>query len=129
MLLEYHKLTEEIIAAAIAVHRALGPGFLESVYENALCVEFRRRKIPFSQQLAVPVLYQGIEVGLHRLDLLVRDRIVVELKAVKSLEDVHFVIVRSYLRATDRRHGLILNFAKETLTVRRVGLRQARRQT
>jgi GxxExxY protein len=68
--LEYEALTEKIIACAIAVHRELGPGFLESIYENALCVELKTQQIPFQRQLRVPVAYRSVEVGLHRLDLL-----------------------------------------------------------
>ena len=74
----------------------------------------------FQRQLTVPVLYQGVEVGLHRLDLYVADLIVVELKVVKELDDVHFAVVRSYLRALGREHGLLLNFAKPTIEARRV---------
>jgi GxxExxY protein len=68
----------------------------------------------------VPILYQGSEVGLHRLDLLAAVLIVVEFKAVKAIEDVHFAVVRSYLRASGREHGMILNFAKPTLQIKRV---------
>lgn len=68
----------------------------------------------------MPVVYRGVEVGLHRLDLYVGEQIVVELKAVKSITDVHFAVVRSYLRAVGRKHGLILNFAKPTIEVKRV---------
>ena len=118
--LEQEELTGSVIGAAIEVHKALGPGFLESVYENALALELAARGIGFEQQLAVPILYRGSEVGLHRLDLLVAASIIVELKAVKALEDVHFAVVRSYLRATGREHGLILNFAKPTLEIKRV---------
>ena len=109
-----------IIGAAIAVHRELGPGFLESVYENALAIELHERAIHFQRQIAVPVLYRGAEVGLHRLDLFVDDRIVVELKATRNISGVHFHVVRSYLSAVHRMHGLILNFAHRTLEVKRV---------
>jgi len=130
MALEHEELTGNIIGAAIEVHRHLGPGFPESVYENAIAVELRRRGIPFTRQLTVDVLYRDIEVGRHRLDLLVADEIVVELKAIKSLQPVHFAVVRSYLCAADRLHGLLLNWrsqvtwafgsAGKTLEARRV---------
>ena len=120
MALEHEELTGEIIGAAIEVHRTLGPGFLESIYENALAIELRHRGIPFSRQLSVPVLYRGAEVGLHRLDLFVAQLIVVELKTSRALADRDFVVVRSYLRAVDREHGLLLNFAKPTLEAKRV---------
>lgn len=120
MSLEHEALTGRIIGAAIEVHKALGPGYVESIYENALVLELRAQDIPFERQVSVPVLYRGAEVGLHRLDLYVADLIVVELKAIKALDDIHFAVVRSYLRATGRQHGLLLNFAKPTLEVKRV---------
>jgi GxxExxY protein len=121
MELEHRPLSEAIIGAAITVHRELGPGFLESVYENALSLELHARGIPMQRQLPVPVLYRDVEVGLHRLDLVVDARMVVELKAVKALDNVHFAVVRSYLNAIGLDHGLILNFAKTTLEIKRVG--------
>lgn len=123
MTLEHAELTGKILAAAIEVHKRLGPGFLESVYENALALELKKRSIPFRRQLPVAVVYDGIEVGQHRLDLFVADLIVVELKAIKSLEMEHFAIVKSYLRAVGREHGLLLNFSKAKLEARRVMVR------
>jgi GxxExxY protein len=112
--------TESIIAAAIAVHRELGPGFLESIYEQALAVEFALRGIAFIRQHPVPLFYRDHQIGEHRLDFLVEDRIVVELKAIDALENVHFAIVRSYLKATGLADGLILNFSSMPLTIKRV---------
>ena len=121
MPLELEELTGAIIGAAIEVHRQIGPGFLESIYENALVYELRERGLNVVQQLEVPVIYsKKVEVGKHRLDLLVDGQVVVELKAIAALEDIHFAIVRSYLRATGKRHGLLLNFAKTILEPRRV---------
>ena len=120
MALEFEELTGKIIGAAIEVHRQLGPGFVESIYENALVYELRKRGLKVEQQLEVPVFYDGIEVGKHRLDLLVEGEIVIDLKAVSELHDVHFAIVKSQLRAAKRKHGLLLNFAKVTLEVKRV---------
>jgi GxxExxY protein len=120
MALEFESLTGEIIGAAIEVHKELGPGFLESVYENALVLELKKRSLGHEQQLEVPIRYHGMPVGTHVLDLFVAGRIVVELKSIKSLEDVHFAIVRSYLRAVGQEHGLLLNFSKLTLEARRV---------
>lgn len=122
--LELEDITGQVIGAAIEVHRELGPGFLEGVYEAALVVEFRHRSIPFVRQLSVPVVYRDIEVGLHRLDLFVADQVVVELKAVKELAAEHFAVVRSYLRAVGREHGLLLNFSRTTLEMKRVLARQ-----
>jgi len=120
MPLAYQDLTEKIIGAAIKVHRELGPGFIESFYEKALVHELQKQGIRVEQQCEIAVYYDGIDVGKHRLDLFVENTIVVEVKAIKNLEDVHFAIVRSYLRATSRQHGLLLNFAKVTLEIRRV---------
>ena len=119
-MLEYEELTERIIGAAIEVHRKLGPGFLESIYEAALCIEFGMRELRFVQQMLVPIFYKEIQIGQHRLDLLVEEEIVVELKSIKCIEDVHFAVVRSYLRATGKKHGLLLNFALPTLQIKRV---------
>jgi GxxExxY protein len=120
MALEHEALTERIIGAAIEVHRRLGPGFLESVYEKALIIELKKRRMAVQDQMEVIIAYDGQEVGSHRLDLFVEDTIVVELKAIKNLEDTHFAVVRSQLRAVDRQHGLLLNFAKTTLEPKRV---------
>lgn len=114
------KITDGIIAAAIAVHRELGPGFLESIYEEALAVEFAMRGIAFIRQKPIPLFYRDHQIGEHRLDFLVEKKIVVELKAVEMLENVHFAIVRSYLKAASLSDGLILNFSSMPLTVKRV---------
>ncbi|HET7536253.1 MAG TPA: GxxExxY protein [Candidatus Didemnitutus sp.] len=114
-------LTGQIIGAAIEVHKEIGPGYLQTVYEEALCVELTDRRLPFLRQVSVPIHYRQSVVGQHRLDLLVADCVVVELKAISGLEDIHFAVVRSYLKATGRRHGLILNFAGVVLQAKRVG--------
>jgi len=118
--LEHQELTGKIIAAAIKVHKALGPGFVESIYENALVFELQKSGLKVQQQVGVKVYYEEFLVGKHRLDLFVEDTIVVELKAIKQVLDLHFAIVRSYLRAMDKKHGLMLNFANTTLEIRRV---------
>ena len=120
MELEFEKLTENIIAASIEVHKTLGPGFLESVYENALSLEFETRDIPYKRQWEISIFYNGKEVGKHRLDMFVFNKFVVELKAIKEVTNEHFAIVRSYLKAVRQRHGLILNFAKPILEIKRV---------
>jgi GxxExxY protein len=120
MVLQYAELTARIIAAAIEVHRQLGPGFIESIYEHALVVELHKRGLKVEEQVKVLIEYEGVEVGRHQLDLLVEGTIVVELKAIKNLDNIHFAIVKSYLRAVGKEHGLLLNFAKPTLEVKRV---------
>jgi GxxExxY protein len=114
------EMTESIIAAAIAVHRELGPGFLETVYEQALAVEFAIPGIAFVRQKPIPLFYRDHQIGEHRLDFLVENKIVVELKAVETLEKLHFAIVRSYLKAAGLSDALILNFSSMPLTIKRV---------
>ncbi len=113
-------LTAAIISAAIEVHKALGPGFLESIYEEALCIELAYRNIPFERQKTIQVTYRDKPIGEHRLDLMVANSVVVELKAIKELDPVHFAIVRSYMKAMRVDSGLLLNFAAMPLTVKRV---------
>jgi len=112
-------ITQRIIGAAISVHRDLGPGFLESVYEEALAVEFALEGIRFIRQKAVPLFYKDHQIGEHRLDFLVEDLVLLELKAIHALEDIHFAIGRSYLKATGLHDGLLLNFATIPLTIKR----------
>ncbi len=120
MPLELEEMTGKIIEAAIEVHKILGPGFIESVYENALALEFEERGIPFKRQLEIPVPYKTGNAGKHRLDMFVFENIVVELKATKNIENIHFAFARSYVKAIKREHGLILNFSKPTLEIKRV---------
>lgn len=118
--MELEGLTGKIIGAAITVHRSLGPGFLESVYENALALELEAQGVPFERQHTVTVVYRGVPVGQHRLDLLVDRQVVVELKALKALLPEHHAVVRAQLRAANLNHGLLLNFHAPTLEIRRV---------
>lgn len=120
MKLEHEELTQKIIGAAIEVHKKLGPGFLESIYENALAIEFKKNNIIFKKQYETIIEYDKYEVGRHRFDFLVENEIIVELKAIKNLEDIHFSIVRSYLKSINKKHGLLLNFNKMPLEIKRV---------
>jgi GxxExxY protein len=113
-------LSEKIIASAIAVHKELGPGFLESIYEEAIAFELNEQKIPYQRQLPIFIRYKEKVIGMHRLDLLVEDKIVVELKAVKDIDDSHLATCLSYLKATGLEVGLIINFSRTTIRVRRV---------
>jgi len=117
--LRNRELTDRIISAAIHVHRELGPGFLENIYEEALAVEFALSGVQFIRQKPIPLFYKDHQVGEHRLDFLVEEKIVVELKAISALEDIHFAIGRSYLKATNLEDGLLLNFATIPLTIKR----------
>jgi len=115
------ELTDAIINAAITVHKTLGPGFLETIYEEALCIELTARNIPFERQKTVAIPYRDQIIGEHRLDLLVAGHVVVELKATKDLAPVFFAVVRSYLKAVDCHSGLLLNFAAMPLVIKRIG--------
>jgi GxxExxY protein len=106
--------------SAIAVHKELGPGFLESIYEEAIAFELNEQKIPYQRQLPIFIRYKEKVIGMHRLDLLVEDKIVVELKAVKDIDDSHLATCLSYLKATGLEVGLIINFYRATIRVRRV---------
>ena len=114
-------LSGRVIDAAIAVHTALGPGFLESVYENALAVELEARGISFERQKFIRIEHRGFVVGEHRLDFLVEGVLLVEMKAVAAVEPIFFVVARSQMRAAGIVDGLILNFASMPLTIKRVG--------
>lgn len=107
---ELDQLARVVINAAMEVHRNLGPGLLESVYEQALSVELELRGIAFAQQVPIAVIYKGVAIGEARLDLLVADRLVVELKACDVLRAVQVSQLLSYLRASDRSLGLLIDF-------------------
>jgi len=114
-------MTSQVIGCAIAVHRELGPGFLEAVYEEALSIEFRNQQIGFERQKPLSIFYQNHKVGEHRLDFLVEGSLIVELKAVTTFEDIHFAVVRSYLKASNLQDALLLNFAATKLGIKRIG--------
>ena len=117
---QFDDLSKKIIGAAIKVHRELGPGFLENIYEEAFKVELSVQGFLYDAQKEIKIKYLGVEVGTHRLDLIVENKIIVELKTVKELADIHFAQLRSYLKATDLKVGLLLNFAKPTLEIKRI---------
>jgi len=108
-------LARRVIGAAIEVHRHLGPGFLESVYEEALAIELGLREIPFARQASLPVVYKAHVVGEGRADFVVGGSLVVEVKAVSSLMDVHTAQVISYLKSGRFHLGLLLNFREAVL--------------
>jgi GxxExxY protein len=117
-------LTEKIIGAAIEVHRILGPGLLESVYEQALCYEFDLRGISYKRQAHVEMIYKDKKIKDQRIDLLIEEQVVVDLKSVTQLPDVATAQVLSYLKATNLKRGLLINFGQQRLVdgVRRLSL-------
>lgn len=112
--------TREIIGAAMEVHRRLGPGFLESVYEEALAVEFKLKQIKFERQKELPVVYRGEVIKMFACDFLVSDKIIVELKAIKKLGEIEKIQVISYLKAGGLVVGLLLNFGCKSLEFKRL---------
>ena len=112
---EEDRLARETIGAAIVVYRVLGPGLLESVYEEALCIELDERNIPFVRQPVVDMKYKGKDAGKGRLDLLIDNAVVVELKAVEALADVHQAQLISYLKMAEHYLGLLRNFNVSSL--------------
>ena len=107
---ESDRLMTHTIGAAIAVHRVLGPGFLESIYRKAMCVEFESRGLAYEVERPVRVAYRGVEIPGQRVDLIVGGLIVVEMKAVSRLDNIHVAQLISYLRTTGLRGGLLINF-------------------
>jgi GxxExxY protein len=112
---EKDSLTERIIGCAIEVHRVLGPGLLEASYEAALAIEFETAELHFQQQLVVPVFYKKRSIGEHRLDFLVENAVVVELKSVERFDPLFEAQVLTYLRLTGKKRGLLLNFNSRLL--------------
>ncbi|MFA9477961.1 GxxExxY protein [Phycisphaerales bacterium AB-hyl4] len=112
---ELEALAQAVIGAAIEVHRQLGPGFLESVYEKALSIELSSRNIPHACQHPTQVCYRGAVVGEGRIDILVAERLILELKCIDRFEPIHEATVISYLKATNLNLGLLINFRKPRL--------------
>ena len=96
-------LTDQILACAIEVHRHVGPGLLESIYESALCVELTAARLSFKRQVGVPVYYKGILLSEHRPDLVVENRVIVEIKSIERLDRIHIAQMLTYLRVTELR--------------------------
>ncbi len=116
-----HKdLAFKVVGAAMEVHRELGPGFLESVYQRALAVELKSRGIPFEEHCRLPVHYKGEVFGEYETDILVENRVILELKASSSLTAAHQAQARHYLSATGLRLALLINFGQESLVTKRV---------
>jgi GxxExxY protein len=106
----YPELSYQIMQAVFEVHNTLGPGFAESIYEEALCYELETLCVPFERQKIITVIYKGRKVGVHRLDLVIDEKIILELKAVSALADGFKKQLRSYLAASQLRLGLVINF-------------------
>ncbi len=113
---QLNRITESVIGAAIAVHRELGPGLLESAYEACLAFELVERGLTVEQQKALPVKYRGVKVDCgYRIDLLVGGKVIIELKAVERLEPIHEAQLLSYLKLSGCKVGLLINFNVKVL--------------
>ena len=109
--MKINDLTGNVIGAAIEVHKALGPGLLESAYEECLCRELDLREIPYERQKEIPIEYKGIMLDCgYRLDLLVAEELIVEIKACEAIERIHEAQLLTYLKLTDIEIGLLINF-------------------
>lgn len=117
-------LTQKIIGAAIEVHKTLGPGLLESIYEEALCHEFDLRQIRYRRQVEIDVIYKDKVIKGQRIDILVEEEVIIEVKSLSKLPEVSTAQILSYLKATGLKRGLIINFGVATLVqgVRRISL-------
>jgi GxxExxY protein len=121
-MLKGNQLTSEIISSAIEVHRHLGPGLLESTYEECMTFELRQRDLTVERQLELPILYKGSQLEQsYRIDLLVNNQVIIELKSVNKIEPIHNAQLLTYLKLSDKRYGLILNF---NVTVMKQGIKR-----
>jgi len=118
------ELTEKIIGSAIEVHKILGPGLLESIYEEALCHEFDLTDVKHRRQVECDIVYKGLAIKGQKLDLLVENEVVVELKSLSKMPEVALAQTLSYLKATNLKRGLIINFGEKRLIdgIKRVSL-------
>ena len=106
-----NQLTSEIIGSAIEVHRNLGPGLLESTYEECMAFELQERKLVVQRQHEIPVLYKGTKLDQnYRIDLLVNNQVIIELKSIIKIEPIHYAQLLTYLKLANIRYGLLLNF-------------------
>ena len=122
--MENDLLPQKIIGAAIEVHRTLGPGLLESIYEEALCHEFDLRGIGYQRQVEIDVIYKDKVIKGQRLDILVEQEVVIEVKSLSKLTEVLMAQILSYLKATDLKRGLLMNFGAKMLRdgIKRISL-------
>ena len=121
-MLKGNQLTSEIISSAIEVHRHLGPGLLESIYEECMAYELQKRGLTVKRQLELPVLYKRVELEQrYRIDLLVNDEVVIELKSTDKMQPIHHAQLLTYLKLSNKRYGLLLNF---NVSVMRRGIKR-----
>jgi GxxExxY protein len=117
---KHHLLTEKIIGCAMKVHQVLGNGFQEVIYQRALKIEMNGCGLNFQRELSMPVYYKGNSIGTRRVDFFVEEKIIVEIKAVNNLENVHFTQAKNYLEAYNTEIGLLMNFGSPSLQFHRL---------
>lgn len=118
--MKYKEITEKIIAAAMKVHRTLGNGFQEVIYQRALEIEFTKIDLKFAREFEMPIIYEGIHIGTRRVDFLVEEKISVEIKALIQTENVHLAQAMNYLEAYNLEIGLLINFGATSLEFKRL---------
>ena len=118
--MKYENLTHKIIGAAMEVHKHLGNGFQEVVYQRALSIELNMQEIEHEREKEMPLQYKGFDVGTRRVDFFVNDKIMVEIKALTKLEDVHLAQAMNYVEAYNMEVGLLINFGAKSLEFKRV---------
>ena len=117
---KYSELTGKIIGCALEVHKLLGNGFQEVIYQRALAIEMTLQGIAFSREFEMQIFYKGYDIGTRRVDFFVEEKIMVEIKAINNLEDVHLAQAINYLEAYDLEIGLLINFGSQSLQFKRV---------
>ncbi|OGH19704.1 MAG: hypothetical protein A3D74_00410 [Candidatus Levybacteria bacterium RIFCSPHIGHO2_02_FULL_37_13] len=117
---KFSDLTDQVIKIAIGIHKTLGPGFVEKIYQRALYLEFKNSKLKFAREKKILVNYKNINLGYETVDFDVEEKVLVEVKAVSKINEIHLAQVMSYLKSSGRTVGLILNFARPVLEIKRV---------
>ena len=117
---KYSDITEKVIGCAMKVHRQMRNGFQELIYHRCLIIEFRKIAVPFLNEIELPIFYDDIEVGKRRVDFLIENRVIIEIKAVSELTDSHLAQALNYLEALNLEIGLLINFGSKSLEVKRL---------
>lgn len=118
--MQHEDLTHKIIGCAMKVHSTLGSGFPEVIYQRALSIEMAKQELEFGREVVMPIFYDGIDIGTRRVDFFVQDKIMVELKAVSILNDLHLAQTMNYLEAYNLQVGLLINFGSKSMEFKRV---------
>ena len=118
--MKHKELTHQIIGLAMKVHSTIGMGFQEVIYQRCLKIEFENNEVLFVREFEMPVMYEGIQVGTRRVDFFVDDKVMVEIKAVSELMDVHLAQAKNYLEAYELETGLLINFGSPSLEFKRL---------